>query len=162
MTTATIVSRSEAETDRLGRRLGELLPDGAVVALDGPLGAGKTRLVQAIAAARGHDPTNVVSPTFTLVQEYRGPRPVYHFDVYRLRDDDEFLNLGPDEYFYGTGITVLEWAEKVAACLPPERLQITIRPIDETTREFRLASLGGKAYEPIVRQIGEAFGAIGG
>src|SRR5688500_870189 len=98
MNTTTIVSRSEADTERLGRRLGELLPAGAVVALDGPLGAGKTRLVQGLAAARGHDPLAVVSPTFTLVQEYRGERPVYHFDVYRLRDDDEFLNLGPDEY----------------------------------------------------------------
>jgi tRNA threonylcarbamoyladenosine biosynthesis protein TsaE len=158
MKTATILSRSEADTERIGRRLGQLLPAGAVVALDGPLGAGKTRLVQGLAAARGPDPLNVVSPTFTLVQEYRGERPVYHFDVYRLRDDDEFLNLGPDEYFYGEGITVLEWAEKVAACLPPERLAITIRPIDENTREFTFVSVGGKAYEGVVRTIAETFG----
>jgi tRNA threonylcarbamoyladenosine biosynthesis protein TsaE len=161
MKTANIVSRSEADTERLGRRLGAFLPAGSVVALDGPLGAGKTRLVQGLAAARGHDPLNVVSPTYTLVQEYRGPRPVYHFDVYRLRDDDEFLNLGPDEYFYGEGVTVLEWAEKVAACLPPERLQITIRPIDETTREFTLTAIGG-AYEEIVAAIAETNAESGG
>ena len=161
MKTAIILSRSEADTERLGRRLGELLPAGSVVALDGPLGAGKTRLVQGLAAARGHDPLNVVSPTYTLVQEYRGPRPVYHFDVYRLRDDDEFVNLGPDEYFYGEGVTVLEWAEKVAACLPPERLQITIRPVDETTREFTLTAIG-PAYEEIVANLAETNGGAGG
>jgi tRNA threonylcarbamoyladenosine biosynthesis protein TsaE len=157
MKTAVYLSRSEADTERLGRRLGELLPVGAVVALDGPLGAGKTRLVQGLAAARGHDPLNVVSPTFTLVQEYRGPRPVYHFDVYRLRDDDDFLNLGPDEYFYGDGVTVIEWAGRVVDCLPPERLQITIRPIDETTREFTLAAIGVQ-YEGVVRNIAETNG----
>jgi tRNA threonylcarbamoyladenosine biosynthesis protein TsaE len=161
MKTAIIVSRNEADTERLGRRLGALLPAGSVVALDGPLGAGKTRLVQGLAAARGHDPLNVVSPTFTLVQEYRGPRPVYHFDVYRLRDDDEFLNLGPDEYFYGEGVTVLEWAEKVVDCLPPERLQITIRPVDETTREFTLTAIGA-AYEEIVAKLAETNVESGG
>jgi tRNA threonylcarbamoyladenosine biosynthesis protein TsaE len=162
MKTAIVISRSEADTDRLGRKLGELLPAGAVVGLNGPLGAGKTRLVQGIAAACGHDPRNVVSPTFTLVQEYRGSRPVYHFDVYRLRDDDEFLNLGPDEYFYGDGITVLEWAERVAACLPPERLEITIRPVDENTREFTLSSVDGAAYDELLRQIAETFHESGG
>jgi tRNA threonylcarbamoyladenosine biosynthesis protein TsaE len=161
MTTAHYLSRSEADTERLGRLLGERLPNGAVVALDGPLGAGKTRLVQGIAAARGHDPLNVVSPTFTLVQEYRGPRPVYHFDVYRLRDDDEFLNLGPDEYFYADGVSVVEWAGKVTDCLPAERLEITIRPVDETTRQFTLAAIGG-GYEEVVRTIAETFGAPGG
>ncbi|MBL9094297.1 MAG: tRNA (adenosine(37)-N6)-threonylcarbamoyltransferase complex ATPase subunit type 1 TsaE [Planctomycetaceae bacterium] len=138
------VSQSEADTRRLGLALGKLLPDGAVVALNGPLGAGKTRLVQAVAEARGLDPHEVVSPTFTLIQEYRGPRPVYHFDAYRLRDDDEFLNLGPDEYFFGTGVTLVEWAERVAACMPTDFLEITIEPLDLTSRRIKIEAHGGE------------------
>ena len=87
----TIQLPDEDATRQLGARLGKLLPDGAVVALNGPLGAGKTRLVQGLAGAIGLDPREVVSPTFTLVQEHRGARTLYHFDAYRLRDDDEFL-----------------------------------------------------------------------
>jgi tRNA threonylcarbamoyladenosine biosynthesis protein TsaE len=146
-----IISRSETDTHALGTRLGALLPTGIVVALNGPLGAGKTRLVQAIAAARGIDPRDVVSPTYTLVQEYRGTKPIFHFDAYRLADDDEFLNLGPEEYFAGGGVTIIEWAEKVQDCLPRERLEITIRPLDETTREFTLAGLGTDAAEVVAR-----------
>jgi len=138
------VSQSEADTRRLGLALGKLLPHGAVVALNGPLGAGKTRLVQAVAEARGLDPHEVVSPTFTLIQEYRGPRPVYHFDAYRLRDDDEFLNLGPDEYFFGTGVTLVEWAERVAACMPADYLEITIEPLDATSRRITIVPHGGE------------------
>ena len=136
------ISESEADTRRLGLALGVLLFDGAVVALNGPLGAGKTRLVQAVAEARGHDPRDVVSPTFTLIQEYRGARPVYHFDAYRLRDDDEFLNLGPDEYFYGSGVSLVEWAERVAGCLPAQYLEIVSRPTAPTVREFTVSSYG--------------------
>lgn len=145
----TYESHSEEQTRALGLRLGELLPNGAVVALNGPLGAGKTRLVQAIAEARGHNRRDVVSPTFTLIQEYRGPRPVYHFDAYRLRDDDEFLNLGPDEYFSGDGVTLIEWAERVANCLPSEFLEIRITPCDAETREIALTAHGA-TYEAIL------------
>lgn len=150
-------SESEADTRRLGLTLGALLFDGAVVALNGPLGAGKTRLVQAVAEARGHDPRDVVSPTFTLIQEYRGARPVYHFDAYRLRDDDEFLNLGPDEYFYGSGVSLVEWAERVAGCLPAEYLEVVSRPAAPTVREFTI-SAHGERYSPIETQLAAALG----
>ena len=150
------ISRLEADTRRLGLALGALLFDGAVVALNGPLGAGKTRLVQAVAEARGHDPRNVVSPTFTLIQEYRGTRPVYHFDAYRLRDDDEFLNLGPDEYFYGSGVSLVEWAEKVAGCLPAEHLEIVSRPTAPTVREFTV-SAHGEPYSAIEAALAAAL-----
>ena len=142
-----VISRSEAETHALGTKLGKLLPDGIVVALNGPLGAGKTRLVQAIAATRGIDPRDVVSPTYTLVQEYHGTGNIFHFDAYRLVDDDEFLNLGPEEYFAAGGLTIIEWAEKVQACLPRRRLEITIRPLDVAVREFTLAGFGPEAAE---------------
>ncbi|MGC3970899.1 MAG: tRNA (adenosine(37)-N6)-threonylcarbamoyltransferase complex ATPase subunit type 1 TsaE [Pirellulales bacterium] len=154
--TLQFTSRSEADTRRFGLELGRALFDGAVVALNGPLGAGKTRLVKAVAEARGHDGAEVVSPTFTLIQEYRGPRPVYHFDAYRLRDDDEFLNLGPDEYFDGAGVTLVEWGERVERCLPAERLEITIRPTGPETREFALSALGPR-YEAVVAELARGF-----
>lgn len=150
-----ITSHSEADTHALGLRLGALLPDGIVVALNGPLGAGKTRLVQAIAQARGIDPRDVVSPTYTLAQEYRGAKPIFHFDAYRLVDDDEFINLGPEEYFAAGGATIIEWAEKVQACLPRHRLEITIRPLDVNIREFTFVGFGPSA-ERVIAELSAA------
>lgn len=150
--TTTILLLDEAATRRLGAQLAALLPDGAVIALNGPLGAGKTRLVQGLAEASGVDQRDVVSPTFSLIQEYRGRRPIYHFDVYRLKDDDEFLALGPEEYFYGCGITVVEWAEKVQACLPSERLEVRLTPVDAFSRQAEIKPLGA-VYEDVVRQL---------
>src|SRR6478672_6872154 len=123
----TFVSHGEFDTERLGAALASVLPAGTVVGLIGPLGAGKTRLVQAVATALGVRPGSVTSPTFVLVNEYTSGRlPVYHFDTYRLKDDDEFLNLGPDEYFDSNGITFVEWADRVATLLPKDRLEIAI------------------------------------
>jgi tRNA threonylcarbamoyladenosine biosynthesis protein TsaE len=134
----------EAGTERLGAALARVLPDGAVVALDGVLGAGKTRLVQALAVAAGVDRREVVSPTFVLVHEYRGRRPVIHIDAYRVRDNDEFLQLGADEYFAGPNLTLVEWASRVADCLPQERLEITITVLDGSQRQFDIVARGGK------------------
>jgi tRNA threonylcarbamoyladenosine biosynthesis protein TsaE len=135
----TFVSQNERDTERLGTALASELPPGTVVALIGPLGAGKTRLVQAVATALGVPPGRVTSPTFVLVNEYPGGRlPVYHFDTYRLNDDDDFLNLGPEEYFDSGGITFVEWADRVAALLPPDRLEISIDVTSETERRITL------------------------
>ncbi len=150
--TTTLLLPDEEATRQLGARLGELLPDGAVVALNGPLGAGKTRLVQGLAEACGVDRRDVVSPTFSLIQEYLGRRHVYHFDVYRLKDDDEFLALGPDEYFAGSGISVVEWAEKVHDCLPAERLEIQLAPLDQTSRSAEITAFG-RAYESLLSRL---------
>jgi tRNA threonylcarbamoyladenosine biosynthesis protein TsaE len=140
MTSFTFESRSEVDTIALGAALAEALPPNSVVALDGTLGAGKTRLVQAIAASLGIDRRDVVSPTFVLLQEYHGRRSIYHIDAYRIKDDDEFWQLGVDEYFAGSGLVFIEWAERVERCLPEQRLSITIEVIDETTRQFTLTS----------------------
>src|SRR6476620_6926651 len=135
----TFVAKSEQDTERLGKALASHLQPGTVVGLIGPLGAGKTRLVQAFAVAVGVPAGRVTSPTFVLVNEYSGGRmPVYHFDTYRLKDDDEFLNLGPDEYFDSTGITFVEWADRVDRLLPMDRLQITIEVISDTQRRFTI------------------------
>ena len=128
-------AQDEHDTKRLGAALAEVLPPGTVVGLIGTLGAGKTRLVQAVAAALGVPPGSVTSPTFVLVNEYAGGRrPVYHFDTYRLKDADEFLALGPDEYFESDGITFVEWADRVAQLLPKERLEIALEVVGETQR----------------------------
>jgi tRNA threonylcarbamoyladenosine biosynthesis protein TsaE len=153
MTGLTYHANDEAATTALGTALAEHLPDGSVVALCGTLGAGKTRLVQAIAEATGVPRENVVSPTFVLVQEYRqGRRPIFHFDTYRLADDDEFLELGPDEYFEGEGLTLIEWADRVEACLPRERFNIQIEVTGETQRTFHLAA-SGERYQSALAEL---------
>src|SRR5690606_5996027 len=105
---------SEEATDRLGAVLAELLPPQAVIALSGTLGAGKTRFVQALAAAAGVPREDVVSPTFVLCQQYEGRQRIYHLDAYRIRDDDEWFELGVEEMFDTTAWVVIEWAERFA------------------------------------------------
>ena len=139
----TFLATNESDTQRLGAALSQVLPPGTTVALIGTLGAGKTRLVQALAAGCGVPPETVVSPTFVLCQEYHGQRTLYHLDAYRLKDDDEFLQLGPEEYFASDGITLIEWADRVIDCLPPQRLEIHIEVVGDTARQFRLAAVGG-------------------
>ena len=132
----------EAATEALGAALARCLPDGSVVALYGTLGAGKTRLIQAVAAASGVERRDVVSPTFVLIHEYRGRRPIYHFDAYRLRDEAEFLDLGPEEYFQSAGLVLIEWADRVESCLPPERIDIHIDVTGVQSRRFEIVALG--------------------
>jgi tRNA threonylcarbamoyladenosine biosynthesis protein TsaE len=142
----------EAGTAALGARLAELLPAGSVVALCGTLGAGKTRLVQAIAEACGAAPGSVVSPTFVLIQEYHAARNIYHFDAYRLRDEDEFLELGPDEYFESGGWVFIEWADRVAGCLPRERLEIHFTVTGSQSRRFEFRAFGPR-YETLLTEL---------
>lgn len=132
----------ENDTERLGQALAELVPDGVVIALCGTLGAGKTRLVQALAEACGIARRDVISPTFVLLQEYRGRRTLYHFDAYRVHDEEEFRGLGPEEYFDSPALIVIEWADRVAGCLPPERLEIEIEITGDTSRRFHIRALG--------------------
>ncbi|MGE0608594.1 MAG: tRNA (adenosine(37)-N6)-threonylcarbamoyltransferase complex ATPase subunit type 1 TsaE [Pirellulales bacterium] len=152
-------ARDLAATDALGRQLANLLPAGSVVALNGPLGAGKTRLVQALAAALGVAGGEVTSPTFVLINEYRGSRPIYHFDAYRLRDDDEFLELGPEEYFDGDGLALIEWAERVQRCLPRNHLEIRLETITPTERRCTLTAHGAR-YRTLLDQLAQAVGAV--
>lgn len=137
----TYISKSEADTDRIGAEFVADLKPGTVVALIGTLGAGKTRLVQAIAAALGVPRDAVTSPTFVLVNEYlQGRLPIFHFDAYRLKDIDEFLELGPEEYFDSVGITFIEWADRVAEVLPKKRLEIEITIQPDDGRRFLITS----------------------
>jgi tRNA threonylcarbamoyladenosine biosynthesis protein TsaE len=141
--------------------LAETLPDGMVVALHGTLGAGKTHLVRAIVAACGVPSDQVVSPTFVLCQQYHARRTIYHLDVYRLADEDEFLNLGPEEYFESAGLVFIEWAERVESCLPDERLDVTIVVHGEGRREFRFVAHGDAAQSALVRLTATSERATG-
>jgi tRNA threonylcarbamoyladenosine biosynthesis protein TsaE len=138
----TFDARSEADTARLGHALAACLSDGCVVALDGALGVGKTRLVQAVAEASGVDRAEVVSPTFVLVHEYFGRRPMIHIDAYRLAGDDEFVQLGISESFGPPNLVFIEWAERVARCLPDDRLEIAIEILADEGRRFKIRAIG--------------------
>jgi tRNA threonylcarbamoyladenosine biosynthesis protein TsaE len=142
-------AKNETATAALGAALAKLLPDGTTVALCGTLGAGKTRLVQSIAEAAGIDRRNVVSPTFVLIQEHHGRRTIYHIDAYRIRDEDEFQSLGPEEYLYDNdGLTLIEWADRVEGCLPAERVEIHVEVTGPESRRFEIIPIGER-YEAI-------------
>ncbi len=130
-----IILKSLDDTEKLGRFLGAMAQAGEIICLDGDLGAGKTALSQAI--ARGLDvPENcyVTSPSFAILHEYAGRLPMYHMDFYRLQDAIEVLDLGFEEYFYMSGLTVIEWSMRAAAVLPEERLSLEIMRNDNEQR----------------------------
>jgi tRNA threonylcarbamoyladenosine biosynthesis protein TsaE len=140
-------------TMTFGRRLGRLLFPGAVVALIGPLGAGKTHLVRAMAEGLDILDSRVVSsPTFVLIQEYTARLPIYHFDAYRLRSEAEFFDLGVHEYFEGDGVCLIEWADRVLGCLPAEYLRIELSVTGETSRHLTLQGTCSR-YEILVRTL---------
>ena len=136
---------SEKETERIGEAIGRASEPGTVVALIGDLGTGKTTLTKSIARGLGVTET-VTSPTFNIIREYKTGRiPLYHFDVYRIGDPDEMFELGYEEYFYGDGICVVEWADIIEELLPEDAVIICIeRGADEEEREYRIESEDGK------------------
>jgi tRNA threonylcarbamoyladenosine biosynthesis protein TsaE len=150
-----VVVNDEAGTGKLGQWLGRRLFPGAVVGLVGPLGAGKTHLVRAMALGLDiADPRMVASPTFVLIHEYPARIPIYHFDAYRLESVEEFFDLGVHEYFQGQGVCLVEWADKVEKCMPPKCLWIQIAITGPTSRQFTVEA-GGKEYECLVPDEGE-------
>ena len=130
----------------LGRYLGESARPGEVITLAGSLGAGKTTLTQAI--GQGLEVTEscyITSPTFSLLHEYPGRLPLYHLDLYRLSDETEIEDLGLLEYLYGTGLSVIEWPDRLGSLMPEERLHIELILLSETARLAELAA-HGKAW----------------
>lgn len=140
------------ETEVFGQKLGSLLMPGDILCLNGDLGAGKTTLTQSIGLGLGVE-DYITSPTFTLINEYRGRMWLYHFDVYRLENVEEVYDLGFDEYFYGNGVCIIEWAEKIEKFLPRERIEINIKM--EAKVEERMLYIGGygKRYEEIMKGL---------
>ena len=137
----TIRSTGPDMTARIGRLVGKHLAPGDIVALAGELGSGKTCLTQGIARGIGvPEGFPVTSPTFTIINEYPGTVTLYHLDVYRLSGPGDLDDLGYEEYFYGDGVVVIEWAEKIERVLPAEKCCfISMRYIDENTREIRIS-----------------------
>jgi len=131
------VSRSAAETERFGKKLAKKLDAGIVVGLYGELGSGKTTLIRGLVRGLGAEKsTRITSPTFVLMNVYQARVPVYHFDFYRLDDPRMIIELGCEEYFYGRGVCVIEWADRAGELIPPESVKIELRAIDEKTREI--------------------------
>jgi tRNA threonylcarbamoyladenosine biosynthesis protein TsaE len=129
-------------TMEFGRALAQELKAGSVVALIGPLGSGKTVLIQGICSGLGVTEF-VTSPSFVIINEYPGKIKVYHFDLYRLENIEEFIKLGYEEYFYGNGITLIEWAEKIKTFLPEERIEINLEIVSEKERRISVRRLEG-------------------
>lgn len=162
-----IISHSAAQTQRLGTRLGELLQGGELILLDGQLGTGKTTFTQGLAQGMGIR-EGVNSPSFTLLKEYPGrldpvtqpgmplrPRPaLYHFDLYRLDKPEEILDLGFEDYFYGGGVCVVEWAGKAGTLWPTEHVHIRMKMMSETKRGL-LFTATGACYSELLRQFRE-------
>jgi tRNA threonylcarbamoyladenosine biosynthesis protein TsaE len=148
----TFEAADEAATDRFGAALAAALPTGAIVCLLGTLGAGKTRLVQAIAAALSIPREDVVSPTFVLLQQYEGEALINHLDAYRVRDEDEFRAIGVEELLASDAITIIEWADRVAATLPDDRLQIEIEVTGPMSRRFVVTAIGDGCL-PVVEHL---------
>lgn len=130
-----MITHTAIETEEEGRRLGETLRKGDVVSLRGSLGAGKTVLAKGIAKALGITEA-IVSPTFTLVQEYDGKEKLYHLDLYRLSGEDEFESMGGEEFLYPDGITLIEWSEKIEDMLPDSTIFVTVDILPDGFRDI--------------------------
>ena len=133
----TICTKNEAETERAGAELGARIPDGAVVALYGDLGAGKTAFVRGLARGMGIE-ERVSSPTFTIVNEYLGARELYHFDMYRLGGSDELFGIGWEDYLNRGGVCAVEWSENVADAFEGDEITVRIRKTGEAEREIEI------------------------
>ena len=148
--TAIVEIADLAATEAFGRWLAGKLFPGAVVALIGPLGVGKTHLTRAVAEGLNvRNPVAISSPTFVLIHEYVADLPIYHFDAYRLVSSRDFTELGVEEYFLGDGVCLVEWADRVPDAMPTELLTITIERIDEQRRRFHIRA-NGLRYEAML------------
>jgi len=136
-----LVSTSPEETEAAGERLGARLGPGDVVALVGELGAGKTCFIQGLVRGLGVT-TRATSPTFVLINQYRGRVPVYHVDAYRTESLAELLDIGLPELFAGAGVTVVEWADKLLPLLPPGTIEVTIAGVGDEPRKITVRTLG--------------------
>ncbi len=150
MSSWSVVSDGESQTLELGWKLGRLLQQSTLVLLQGDLGAGKTVFARGIARGLGVDPQiPITSPTFTLMNHYHGRLDLYHFDLYRLSDPDELIELGFDDYAYGSGVALIEWPEKLDNPETPG-LWVDLKRIDDERREIDFSLKGDANRELII------------
>jgi tRNA threonylcarbamoyladenosine biosynthesis protein TsaE len=148
-----VISQSPEQTEALGASLAGLLQAGDFIALQGELGAGKTHFAKGVARGLGvPDGTPVTSPTYTLLNIYSGRIPLYHFDLYRLTSDGDVSDAGFDEYFCGSGVSLVEWPQRLVRLLPDERLEINLVYEDEQRRRIELLPFGVR-FGKIVEQL---------
>lgn len=148
-----IVSHGAEQTRRLGAHLGALLKDGDLLLLEGDFGAGKTTFTQGLAQGMGIDSDYVNSPTFTLINEYKGKEAkLNHMDLYRLEGTEQVATLGLDDYLDGEGVTVIEWPEGAAPWLPNDRLLVRFSHLNETKRTIRFFGIGPR-YETLMEEF---------
>ena len=143
------------QTIELGNLIGSLLKAGDVVALMGQLGAGKTYLTKGIAEGQGvKDRKEVTSPSYVLIKQYMGRIPIYHFDAYRVKSPGEMYDIDCVGFFWGEGISIIEWADKVMECLPDDFIKITIETVGETSRDIHI-SYQGEKYRNFMEEFKE-------
>lgn len=147
-----VITSSPEQTWQRGRLLGELLNAGDTVCLYGDLGAGKTNITYGIAQGLAVREKYITSPTFTFVNEYQGRVPLYHIDLYRLKETAELENIGFREYPGSDGVTVIEWAERAEDELPEERLSVYLSFVDENSREIGFLA-EGERYDKLMEKL---------
>ena len=144
------------DTDRLGKAIGAAVQPGTVIGLDGTLGAGKTRLTQAIGLGLGIKPGNVVSPTFTIMVPHRGRLPLIHLDAYRIKSPEEVDELGLDEMVVDGSVLVVEWSDRIVNLLPTVDLGVQIEHVDDDRRRF-LMTASSKTGKVLLEAIEQHF-----
>ncbi|MCL2320682.1 MAG: tRNA (adenosine(37)-N6)-threonylcarbamoyltransferase complex ATPase subunit type 1 TsaE [Oscillospiraceae bacterium] len=143
------ITKSANETIRIGVKLGSILTNSDVIALTGELSAGKTHFIKGIARALNIK-DEITSPTFTIVNEYSGIIDLNHFDFYRLKNEDDLINIGFDEYIFSDKITVIEWADLIPSCLPESYIEVKINILSDGERAISIKGIG-KKYEFLKR-----------
>lgn len=135
-------TESPRQTISLGKKMGKSLTGGEILCLQGALGTGKTHFVKGLAMGLDISPQSIQSPTYTLIKEYDGRLPLYHFDCYRMETVGEALEIGAEEYFYGSGVCAIEWPKRIMPLIPTDAIWITITEIDRNSRKFVIEQKG--------------------
>lgn len=146
-----ITSANPEQTMKLGAKLGTLLRPGDFLNLNGDLGAGKTLLVKGVGSSLSISPALITSPTFTIINEYGGKHSLYHFDLYRLEKDLDLEQVGYLDYFYGGGITAVEWGNLFVNHLPEDRIDINLATGGADQREITLSATGSRSRDVLAQ-----------
>ena len=152
-----IISNSVNNTIRIGKIISKSLEPGDIICLFGDLGSGKTVLTKGIAEGLGIKRDRIISPSFVLIRQHqKGKFPLYHFDLYRLKDLGDILGLGYEEYFFDKGVTVIEWADRLKNLLPQEFLRIRLSVKTDSKRSLEFIAKG-RRYTGLIKELHENF-----